>query len=614
MKSPLHKLKEIKPLIHLNRDEAILRLFEQIYSILNEELSKYTNNKFLFIPVSGKHLHDLDGTKEHFFLTGAPIGIFNFENADKKIDAIASILSYTLYNRKHGLSATNLLSELVINESKENIVSFAKISFGADNKLEIEKNSNPYSQAGEINLNLLDNEVWQKIKAIIKELIVLENDCYVKVPNLDTVLVGVPLTSIEANKSNSHFEYIISNLYHFGNSSELKSNYYFPSFHFIEKENQPDSSYGFFVVSTNDTITGKDATDNPIEFLERVALVVFSLVGIIEQHHFVKIEQHKPLIKDIDLYPKTLLTLVEKINDKWFYSQATVDALPSLHKKIFPFGTNIWAKWFPVKQDVEFLKLYPWQWIGIGIIFGAFLICFFLLKYLFRFIFYRILFKKYVSEIQDLDKIKATSTLFSIWIGFKIFQIFVPTLFINPRYAMPVTKGINFVAASIMVFIVYKLVELFIFYSKQYAQKTATQWDDQIVLVMQKFMKFSVIFLGLFYVLNTLDVNIATIIAGLSVGGLALALAAQDTVKNFIASVMIFIDKPFKIGDTIKGDTFEGTVQEVGFRSTRIKTAEDSLVYIANAKLSEMTIDNKGYRVFKKYKTEVSFSHNTSIG
>lgn len=107
--------------------------------------------------------------------------------------------------------------------------------------------------------------------------------------------------------------------------------------------------------------------------------------------------------------------------------------------------------------------------------------------------------------------------------------------------------------------------------------------------------------------LNTLDVNIATIIAGLSVGGLALALAAQDTVKNFIASVMIFIDKPFKIGDTIKGDNFEGTVQEVGFRSTRIKTADESLVYIANAKLSEMTIDNKGYRVFKNTRQKYLF-------
>lgn len=313
------------------------------------------------------------------------------------------------------------------------------------------------------------------------------------------------------------------------------------------------------------------------------------------------------------LYNKLPQVYVEKTGEKWYYSQATVDALPQLHKKIFPFGTNIWVKWFPIKQNEEFLKLYPWQWIGIGIIFGVFLICFFLLKYLFRFLFNKILFKKYVTEIQDLDKMRTTSNLFSVWIGFKIFQIFVPTLFINPRYSMPLIIGINFVAASLMVLIIYKLVELFIFYVKQYAQRTATQWDDQIIVVLQKFLKFIVIFLGLFFVLNTLDVNIATIIAGLSVGGLALALAAQDTVKNFIASVMIFIDKPFKIGDTIKGDTFEGSVLEVGFRSTRIKTVDDSIVYIANAKLSEMTIDNKGYRVFKKYKTDISISYDTPL-
>jgi predicted amidohydrolase len=61
----------------------------------------------------------------------------------------------------------------------------------------------------------------------------------------------------------------------------------------------------------------------------------------------------------------------------------------------------------------------------------------------------------------------------------------------------------------------------------------------------------------------------------------------------------VFIDKPFKIGDTIKTSSFEGAVQEVGFRSTRIKTADESIVYISNARLSEMTIDNKGFKIFK---------------
>lgn len=237
----------------------------------------------------------------------------------------------------------------------------------------------------------------------------------------------------------------------------------------------------------------------------------------------------------------------------------------------------------------------------------------FLLKYVFRFVFNKILFKKYANEIQDIDKLKAVANLFSVWIGFKIFQLFIPTLFINPRYSMPVIMGVNFVASILIVFVIYKLVELIIFYAKQYAQISGSQWDEQIVVVLQKFLKFIIVFLGLFYILNTLDVNIATIIAGLSVGGLALALAAQDTVKNFIASVMIFIDKPFKIGDTIKGDNFEGAVLEVGFRSTRIKTPEDSIVYISNAKLTEMTIDNKGNRVYRKFKTDIALPYNTSL-
>ncbi len=313
------------------------------------------------------------------------------------------------------------------------------------------------------------------------------------------------------------------------------------------------------------------------------------------------------------LYDKLPQVYLEKIGNRWYYSKATIDALPQLHKQVFPFGTNIWASWFSFKSNEKFLRLYPWQWIGMGIIIAVFLLSFFLLRFLFRFVFRKILFKKYVREVQDLDKIKLVSNLFSIWVSIKILQLFIPTLFINAKFATPIIRGIAFVAALFMVFIVYRLVELFMFYMKEYTSKTTTKWDDQFVIIAQKLIKAMVVFLGIFFVLNTLDINIATIIAGLSVGGLALALAAQDTVKNFIASVMIFLDKPFKIGDNIKGDNFEGVVQEVGFRSTRIKTANESLVYIANAKLSEMTIDNKGHRILRRFKTELVVPFETPL-
>ena len=115
------------------------------------------------------------------------------------------------------------------------------------------------------------------------------------------------------------------------------------------------------------------------------------------------------------LYDKLPEVFVEKINDKWFYSQYTVESLARIHKKVYPFGANIWAKWFPFKEDKIFLKLRPWQWIGIGFITAAFLFCFFLLKYFFRFIFNKILFRKYVSVVQDQDKIKTVSNFYVVW-------------------------------------------------------------------------------------------------------------------------------------------------------------------------------------------------------
>lgn len=313
------------------------------------------------------------------------------------------------------------------------------------------------------------------------------------------------------------------------------------------------------------------------------------------------------------LYANLPEVFVEKDGNNWYYSKVTVEAIPKLHKIIFPFGTNIWAKWFSFLKDAKTLGLYSWQWIAIGIVVALFLSCVFLLRYIFRFIFYKILFKKYSEQSKNIQKLRLISNLFALWVGFLVLQIFIPTLLLNPTYSTSTIKGIDFAEALLLVIIIYLLVELFFFYTLKYVQNTDSKWDDQIVIVLQKFLKFIVIFLGIFYVLKTLDVNIATIIAGLSVTGLALALAAQDTVKNFIASVMIFIDKPFKIGDTIKTSSFEGAVQEVGFRSTRIKTADESIVYISNARLSEMTIDNKGFKIFKKYQNELSLPYNTPL-
>jgi MscS family membrane protein len=102
--------------------------------------------------------------------------------------------------------------------------------------------------------------------------------------------------------------------------------------------------------------------------------------------------------------------------------------------------------------------------------------------------------------------------------------------------------------------------------------------------------------LALIVALSELGYQVTTVIAGLGIGGVALALAAQKTVENVFGSISILADQPFQVGDTIRVDTIEGTVESIGLRSTRIRTVERTLIIIPNGKLADMRIESLGPR------------------
>jgi MscS family membrane protein len=145
----------------------------------------------------------------------------------------------------------------------------------------------------------------------------------------------------------------------------------------------------------------------------------------------------------------------------------------------------------------------------------------------------------------------------------------------------------------------------------EYTKRTHLKLDDQLVPILTHFLTGIVIFFGGLKLLTLFGVSPASVIAGASIGGLALALASQDTVKNLIGTFMIFLDKPFHIGDWIETSELQGTVEEVGFRSSRIRAADTSIYQITNSKLSEIVINNKGMRLFRRYKTEIGIRYDT---
>ena len=143
-------------------------------------------------------------------------------------------------------------------------------------------------------------------------------------------------------------------------------------------------------------------------------------------------------------------------------------------------------------------------------------------------------------------------------------------------------------------------------------EKSETAFDDHLVPVIQKAIRAIVWSMGIIIGLDNIGFDITAMIAGLGIGGLALALAAQDSVKNIFAGIMIFLDKPFKIKDRIKIGGHDGTVQEVGLRSTRIRTLEGRIVTIPNCEFTDNSVINVTSQPALRIKINLGLTYETN--
>ncbi|MGZ3691569.1 MAG: mechanosensitive ion channel family protein, partial [Pseudobdellovibrio sp.] len=125
---------------------------------------------------------------------------------------------------------------------------------------------------------------------------------------------------------------------------------------------------------------------------------------------------------------------------------------------------------------------------------------------------------------------------------------------------------------------------------EEWAAHTENQIDDQLAPFASRTLKVTVIVVGALIGLQNFGVNVTALLAGLGIGGVALAFAAQDTVSNVFGTITIILDRPFKLGDAIKIGDVEGSIYEVGFRSTRIKTYYNSIVSIPNSVVAKEKI------------------------
>lgn len=144
------------------------------------------------------------------------------------------------------------------------------------------------------------------------------------------------------------------------------------------------------------------------------------------------------------------------------------------------------------------------------------------------------------------------------------------------------------------------------------ARKTHNGMDDMLVPYVNRGIKVIVVIIGVSVIAKEWDYDLGALLTGLGLGGLALALAAQETIANLFGGITIMVDKPFVIGDWIQTPDVEGTVEDIGFRSTRIRTFDQALVTVPNSGLAKSNITNWSRMGKRKVSFNFSVTYDTT--
>ena len=159
---------------------------------------------------------------------------------------------------------------------------------------------------------------------------------------------------------------------------------------------------------------------------------------------------------------------------------------------------------------------------------------------------------------------------------------------------------------------IYQFVNVLDARLMQWARSTESTLDDILVPLFGKTLRIFIIILGsVIAIQNLTGVQIGPLLASLGIGGIAVALAAKDSIANFFGTMTILLDKPFQVGDRIIIDSYDGTVEHVGFRSTRIRTLPGNLVTIPNEKLVNSGLENVSKRPHIRWLNNIGITYDT---
>ena len=222
-------------------------------------------------------------------------------------------------------------------------------------------------------------------------------------------------------------------------------------------------------------------------------------------------------------------------------------------------------------------------------------------------------------KTKNKQKIKESALYNPLKVFFDILGIYIAIMFlkqplkISENVMIWITKGFQIISVIAFSKALASSFMLKSFLVKKLKQKRNKEVDDSNFEFLLKIVRVIIYILAGFAVITILGFNLNGLIAGLGVGGVIVTLAAQDTAQNLFGGLMIFLDKPFVVGDWIAVSNYEGTVEDITFRSTRIRTFENSVVNIPNSVMSNSSITNWSKMEKRRYRTNLCIQLDTPL-
>ncbi len=300
-------------------------------------------------------------------------------------------------------------------------------------------------------------------------------------------------------------------------------------------------------------------------------------------------------IRTSDGYVDLLLQRVPRQGDGvriWKISSGTVAQIDALYAE---FGPGVLEQWLPeVFFEHQFFEIWLWQWGAILLI----LLAAWLIPLILAGGTIRVLHHLFARDAERLDPriVRVIRGPVRVGLGALVFGFGVVPLGLPLSALESLRLPVRILLVVSVAWLVMRVIDIGVLVLSQRLQERGQESIVPVLVPSERIVKALVFGFGLLAILAVVGVNVTAAVAGLGIGGIAFALAAQKTIENLFGGVALFGDRPLKVGDFCRFGTQVGTVEEIGLRSTRIRTLDRTVVSIPNAQFSELQLENFAVR------------------